>query len=454
MTALPRQARIGAVVAGAVTGAAYLLSPLAVAAAMAAVPVVWWALRGLPPGERRSVGALLGLGLGLRLVPVVALVLSANHDAAPFATLFGDEQFFIERSIRLYHLWIGQPISTESFLYVYSGIGDTSYQGTLALLQVLFGQAPYAIRLFNVVAFVAGLVVLFRLTRRAYGSAPAIAGLALLLFLPSLFLWSVSALKESLYLLVTSALLASAFAVIRASRMWRRGAALLAACLAGVYLESLRVGGLAEALGGVFAGIGFRVVLLRRWATAAAVATALLVVSLMVYRGGPPAAVQERLRIAARYHRGQVFTPGHSYKLLDEVFYTDRWRPVDFPKLSGPQAARYVARSAAHFIAEPLPWTAASRLEVAYMPEQALWLVMLALVPVGCVVGWRRDPLWTAVLVGYTAASAAAVAITGGNVGTLVRHRALLMPYFGWLSALGFVWLVTLGRPEGEARPS
>jgi len=29
------------------------------------------------------------------------------------------------------------------------------------------------------------------------------------------------------------------------------------------------------------------------------------------------------------------------------------------------------------------------------------------------------------------------VALTSGNVGTLIRHRGLALPYFVWLSALG-----------------
>jgi hypothetical protein len=29
------------------------------------------------------------------------------------------------------------------------------------------------------------------------------------------------------------------------------------------------------------------------------------------------------------------------------------------------------------------------------------------------------------------------VALTGGNIGTLIRHRGLTFPYFTWLAALG-----------------
>ena len=54
------------------------------------------------------------------------------------------------------------------------------------------------------------------------------------------------------------------------------------------------------------------------------------------------------------------------------------------------------------------------------------------------VAGWRRDPLVTCLLVGYVVPTACVLALTNGNVGTLLRLRGLVMPYVVWVSALGF----------------
>jgi hypothetical protein len=58
------------------------------------------------------------------------------------------------------------------------------------------------------------------------------------------------------------------------------------------------------------------------------------------------------------------------------------------------------------------------------------------------VIALRRDALVTSVLATYAFAVAALVAVTGGNIGTLVRHRGLALPYLIWLSAVGADFLL------------
>lgn len=95
-------------------------------------------------------------------------------------------------------------------------------------------------------------------------------------------------------------------------------------------------------------------------------------------------------------------------------------------------------RAAVSFITVPLPWQLASTRELSYLPEQLIWYLMIALLPVGLVAGWRRDPVATALLAGFTLPTAAALALTNGNVGTLLRLRGIVIPYLIWLSAVGF----------------
>ena len=78
------------------------------------------------------------------------------------------------------------------------------------------------------------------------------------------------------------------------------------------------------------------------------------------------------------------------------------------------------------------------------------WYCVLALLPVGLVVALRRDALVTMVLGAYAFALAALVAVTGGNIGTLVRHRGLALPYVIWLSAAGADALLTRTARKAE----
>jgi hypothetical protein len=86
---------------------------------------------------------------------------------------------------------------------------------------------------------------------------------------------------------------------------------------------------------------------------------------------------------------------------------------------------------------QPLPWEMKSRTLLAYLPEQIVWYLLALLLPFGIYAGLKRDIVLTSVLVAHAAAAILIVALSSGNLGTLIRHRALALPYVVWLSAVG-----------------
>jgi hypothetical protein len=107
-------------------------------------------------------------------------------------------------------------------------------------------------------------------------------------------------------------------------------------------------------------------------------------------------------------------------------------------------------RSAVSFVLVPAPWQIASTRELAYLPEQFLWYGMILLAPFGVAAGWRRDPLTTALLTGWIVPTAAALALTNGNVGTMLRLRGVLIPYLSVLTALGVCEVLEQLAPRGR----
>jgi hypothetical protein len=287
--------------------------------------------------------------------------------------------------------------------------------------------------------YLVGVILLYRLARASYGRLPALGGLVVLLFLPSLFIWSVSALKEPLYTLLAALELVCAAAVVRAPRWSLRLASILAIVAIAFLLEGLRKGGLLVAGAGSVLGIAAAFVVARpRLLVAAAVAVPAAVVALVVGTD-----IEERvlsvLRTSAIYHVGHVFTPGYSYLTLDYWYYIE---PRDIPRMPMADALAYAGRSFAGFVFEPLPWAIESRVLLAYLPEYAFWLVMVALVPAGFVVGLRRDALVTCLLAAHCLIVVMMIALTSGNVGTLIRHRGLALPYVIWMAALAACELI------------
>lgn len=456
------------VAAGVALAVSYTASPLAVWSAAGGALLFIAARHGLPSSERRLLTMLLVAAVAVRIA-FIALVFFRNiplHHDQWLGELTGDGAYGISRGLRARDLLLGAPTTKYDSFIVNDVYGDNLYVSALTVLEVLFGPVPYGIRFLNVLLFVAGAVLLFRATRSAFGEIPAFIALTLVLFLPSFFIWSVSLLKEPVYFLFTAVFLVSAAAVLRAGLPWRmRIVSAVFAIVALFVMEGVRHKMMMLGL----AGWAFAAVLVvifsrpRRYLPLAAIGATAIVASLAY------APVQRRvlanLEESAKIHSGHVFTFGHGYHTLDEGFY---FRVQDTGQstltLTPAEAARYVVRSLVSFVVVPLPWQAVSVPELAYVPEQMVWYALVILFPFGVVAGCRRDAATVAVFAGYLAVTSAVLALTNGNVGTLVRLRGMAMVIVVWISAVGLCAVLEyalnrfpraagwrLGAPEGAS---
>jgi len=444
---LPRRVAIGTVVVGAIVGIAYTLSPLTVWSSVIFAFLIWLIGQGLPEDECRRVRTILVVAIVARLAAIAGLWLATDHFRVPFGSFFGDEEYFIRRATWLRNVALGIPIHSADLIYAYDEYSYTHYLYVFAFIEALVGFAPYGLKVISAAMYLAGAVVLYRLARRAYGSGVALAGLLVLLFLPTLFAWSIAALKEPPYFLVGALACAAAVGTVRTRSVARRAAGVLFLCAAAAGLQSIRDGGMIIAIVGLGGGIvlGW---LVQRPVAAISVAVVVPIVVFGLW-SRPPVQVRvvQEVRRAAKLHWGHINTPGYTYKTLDPEIYPER-RAID--RMSRDATARFLLRSAWEYLTVPRPWTIESRAALAFVPELMFWYCVLALLPIGLIAALRRDPLVTAVLSAYAFGIAALVALTGGNIGTLVRHRGLALPYVIWLSAVGADVLLTWTSRKAE----
>ena len=430
------------VIGGLALALLFTASPLGVIVMALAPVIAAVAARRLDRRDRQALLTILGVALAARLAVVIALFVLAIPDLSNLGAgaLTGDQAYNLTRSLRARDILRGFGSLTHYDYFVATDeYGRSSYLSLLTVLQLIFGPAPFGLRLLNSLFFIGGAAILFRVLRPRFGLLPSSLGLVVVLFLPSLFFASVSVLKESLYFLASSVCLAAAIAAGRT----RNPAALLAlaavAAAAIWMLDDLRRGAVILSVSGLACGLAIRALggTRRPFTLAAAGVVAALALVAIV----PP--LQQRvlagLTAAAKQHSGHVFTVGHAYKLLDDGFYMNPATPAASNIFLTPgQAIRFVARSAATFIATPLPWEARSLSERAYLPEHLLWYMLVLMLPFGIAEGWRRDPWATAMVIGFILPTAITLAMTNGNIGTLLRLRGLVTPYMAWISALGF----------------
>ena len=411
------------------------LSPLTIWFVVVIVPAVAWSVRGLDRAERNWVIGIVTVAVVLRVAAVAGLFLSADHSRVAFAAFFGDEEYFIKRSLWLRNVSLGLPMHMLDLEYAFEPNGRSSFTYFLAVVQALVGSAPYGLHLVSIAFYVVGVLWLYRLVRARFGRMPSICGLTLLLFLPSLFAWSVSVLKESPFVLLGAVSLALGLRLGSAGSWQSRLAAAIGFLVVAAVLQTVRRDAGTFVLVATLSGltIGWVVARPRVLLVTALVAPVLFGLAARL----PEVQLQtySAIQRAARQHWGAVVvSPGTGYKLLDERFYTNVNITSD---LRLDETMRFVGRAVASWIALPRPWDADSRAAVAYIPEQVVWYVLVLFILIGIPLGLRRDPMLTGLLVAHAACLAAAAALTDGNLGTLARHRDLTLPYLVWLGGVG-----------------
>ena len=424
--------------AAAVIGALFAWSPLTVVCSIVMALIIGRAIAGCEGTERQWVGGALIIGAGLRVLAVLAVFLLTGP-REQFNVLFGDGRFAVDRSIWILNNVSGVPIAPYYWMRVSQNYGDVQYHYALAVVQWFFGAAPYALSLINVTCFVAFAVVFHRLLRAAFGPAAAGAALALLMFWPTIFVWSFSMLKESLQFMLAMAAMACTVWGIRSPRVIARAAYGAGALLALAVLTELRPGSSLMAAGAIAFGLAAYVATRRAWLTAVSVAVAGLAVWVVAGHPSVQARALAETRLALVRHVGHVKSTGISYRAANERFYRgERLVPYTMSALEG---VRFLGLSAAYFFAAPLPQHIASTTGTMFVPLQFVWYGLLALTVLGIPEALRRDALVTWLSIGYILMGLITVAPNSGNIGTLIRHRDMIVPF---VMAIGSVGLMTL----------
>lgn len=424
-------------------GALWTVSPVGTAVILALAAACAFMTAGLPDAERLRVRRILAAAVALRLVVLAGVFFMTPADRQAHA-IFPDSQYLIDRSIWLRNLWMHVPLGPHQYLEIFFPFGTASFATFLAALQVAVGPAPFGLSVLSAAAYVCGAVVVYLVVRRGFGPTPAQVGLVALLFWPSLVAWSISVLKEPAQLFLTSVVCAGAVSVAwsrSTSRSTTRAMWVGAVAAALALLATLRAGGMEIAVAGLALAAVLRLIAWRRW---------VLVVLLMFAVAGAWR-VRERIgaevRTSASRHIGHVKSAGVSYRLLDERYYSDSGEAVS--SMSFTDGVRFLVGSAIAFVVVPLPWQAGSRGTLALLPQQLAWYVMCAAAAAGFVVGMRRAPWLTCVLAGSALAGLLIIAPNSGNVGTLMRHRDLIVPFVLWLGGLGVVGVAEAARAAG-----
>lgn len=427
--------------AAAAVGIACGVSPGGCVIVVLLLTVCAWATRDLAGTERRWVLGVIGAAVALRVAAIAALAWYSNPQQESFAALFPDARYALSRSLWIRNIAVGVPVSPLNYFRAFEpNYGENAYNFVLASLHLLFGPSPYASHLLSTLVFFCAVLMLFRLARRSYGAAAALLGLSILVFMPSLFAWSVSPLKEAPSALAVAVVVAAIAAGAWASNRSARMAAGVIAVLALIAFRAIRPEGLWLALAGLGLGLATWLLIGRRALMLAAAGIVVLALAAAVIVPRVHDRALSLLQQAAWRHYLHAVSVGHFYRLLDAKYYPPNEATFN-PRDAG-ASSRFLIRAAVRFVTVPEPWILRPGFELVVIPQQMVWYVLVIGAGCGVWYGMKRDRLLTSLLAGLCVGSWLLIGPTSGNIGTMVRHRDSLMPWVVWLSAVGLVSVV------------
>jgi 4-amino-4-deoxy-L-arabinose transferase-like glycosyltransferase len=341
----------------------------------------------------------------------------------------------------------------------------SAYSYLLMGIYAALGYAPLVPKLLNIGFAALSVVLVFEIASQMFRTSVGLLAAIGAAILPTMIIWSIATLKESLVLVLALFGLWTVQLALVARRDDPRIANALVALLAAVLLLlDLRSSSalillvlLAVALA---ARSRYRP---RPWQVAlASVAVVIVLGSGLLYARSRTsnrsvAGIVEDIVLQVRHRRAQEAASAGSQLRPEQDVLSATGTELPLSEAAS-DAAPFtfvgdVLEPLGYALFAPTPWQAHSLPELAASAEMPVWYALLAT----SLVAWRASPrqkLFTALLASYAVANWLVLAAAEGNVGNLLRHRLLLDPALLILGGAGLAWLwERSGRPFGERVP-
>ncbi len=340
---------------------------------------------------------------------------------------------------------------------------DSVYTYLLMAIYAIFGYAPILPKLLNISLAALCAVLTFEISRKLFSQRAAVFAALGAALLPTLIVWSIASLKETLVLLTC---LVALWLLQMLSDAEVSGGQLTNAAV-GLFAVSLLLLDLRDAAAFIVVAlvamlsIGRLHLRLRPWqmGLAGVLAAAILVGGGLVARSRtnnrPLSASLEDVALQIRHRRAQEAAGAGSQLRPSDAIATSTTPDRPAAEVKSDTApfsfVGDVIDPLGYALLAPTPWQAQSSPELAASAEMVVWDVLL----VASIFAWwarPRNGLFFVCLVAYGVATWLVLAAVEGNVGNLLRHRMMLDPVLLVLGTAGLEWLWLSGRGSAPAR--
>ena len=307
----------------------------------------------------------------------------------------------------------------------------------------LFQDPTFGVVVVNLFAGVWTVLLTFAIGRQMVEDSVAWIAALLVAFFPSLVLWSVLNVRDSL---TTFAVVATVYLGLKAYRSPRLPE------LLGVAAGIVVLVGLRDYMGFLLLlGLGLgAVVVIRPGRVGVSLAMGTLF-TLVLVLGVSQLGLFERVATESPLQRAQQLRTGLQQDFGGGAAGSAFGMGYDTSTPSG--ALRFLPVGLTYFLFAPFPWAIDSVLQLFTLPEVLVWYALVPFTVLGFWLAPKRGDVRIHVAIAVLAVVVVSYALVEGNVGTAYRHRAQVMPLFFIFTAAGLsrVWRGWRRRKEERA---
>lgn len=341
--------------------------------------------------------------------------------------LLGDGWCYSENGYSILQMWLG---GMRDMRKIYAAVMRISPSGNLgsfdfwnAIVYYFTGKSPVSVIFINCLASSLTVIFIYYITKQLYNEKAAKISAVMTAFWPSLFIWSTQNLKESLSIFLTAILI---WGVVQLKKKFRFYLVFLM-ILASIALKELRL---------VSFSIFYAVVLplsliLFLWKKNKVlfiflIACAGLIAGILVNDYLIKTYSYSPMAIIKYLHQMRTYRTYGNTAFLSNL---DIFNPVIF----------VVCMPVMVLVAwlAPFPWQIGSMSQISAVPEMVLYYSLLP----AMFLGWRFISRYKiregGVIIVYIFIMMLVIAFIEGNIGTLFRHRAMVLPFMFILIAIG-----------------
>jgi len=352
-------------------------------------------------------------------------------------SIFGDSGYYTFRSWWLSQLAQGIELPKEVFKEAFVHYGTSNFLRVLAVFHSLFGFSPISSTLIN--CYLGSLTALFTFDMTKIMFNPRVAKLssALVMFFPSLFIWSLTNLKETFVIFI---LILTLYSFIKFYSTRKKlyifllfiSIALLPGLRQGILILMLIILSFTTFI--IWKNTKFKKMIL-------VLGLCLLV---LINFGSVIHYLHKTMIHIANYHKGVVSTGGYVYHLLDSKYYIgENVRNITYTDF-----IKMIPKGIIHFSFEPFPWHIKSLSMFLAYSQMLLWYLMAPLSFIGVVIALRYCPRKCMIFIIYLIFTTLFLSLSGGNIGTDFRHRDVLTPIVLIFGSLGLLKAIGKINPE------